>query len=199
MRTRVVALSMLVVAGIVVAGIVVATRPVHHERQYPERFGFGRIATAEEIRTADSDVRPDGRGLPHDSGTVAAGELVYEQRCVRCHGATGVEGPFNKLVGRMPGDSFNFGRDPKLLPLRTIGSYWPYATTLYDYVNRAMPFDSPGSLKPHDVYSVVAYLLNRNRIIPANAVMNEHTLPAVAMPSRNRFVPDNRRGGREIR
>lgn len=176
-----------------------ATRPFHHEQQYPARFGFGRIATAEEIRSADTDVRPDGHGLPRDSGSVAAGEVVYKQRCVGCHGATGVEGPFNKLVGRMPGDSFNFARDPQLLPLRTIGSYWPYATTLYDYVNRAMPFDSPGSLKPREVYSVVAYLLNRNGIISANAVMNERTLPAVMMPSRNRFVPDNRRGGPEIK
>lgn len=125
--------------------------------------------------------------------------MIYKQRCTGCHGVTGVEGPFIKLVGRMPGDSFNFARDTKLLPLRTIGSYWPYATTLYDYVNRAMPFDAPGSLKPREVYSVVAYLLNRNGLIPGNAVMNERTLPQVMMPARNRFVPDNRRGGPEIR
>jgi hypothetical protein len=185
-------------AVLVVAGVAAAARPFRHQ-QYPQRFGFGRSASPEEIRKADTDVRPDGHGLPHDSGTVAAGEVVYKQRCVACHGVTGVEGPFNKLVGRMPGDSFNFARDPKLLPLRTIGSYWPYATTLYDYVNRAMPFDSPGSLKPREVYSVVAYLLNRNGIIPADAVINEHTLPAVRMPSRDKFVLDNRRGGREIR
>ena len=184
---------------LVVAGIAAAARPFRHQRQYPPRFGFGATPTAEEIRKADTDVRPDGHGLPRDSGTVTAGEVVYRQRCASCHGATGVEGPFYKLVGRMPGDSFNFARDPELLPLRTIGSYWPYATTLYDYVNRAMPFDSPGSLKPREVYSVVAYLLNRNGIISANAVMNQHTLPAVVMPSRNKFVPDNRRGGREIR
>lgn len=186
-------------SALVAAGVAVAARPFRHQRQYPQRFGFGRPATAEDIRKADTDVRPDGQGLPHDSGTVTAGEVVYKQRCVACHGATGVEGPFNKLVGRMPGDSFNFARDQKLLPLRTIGSYWPYATTLYDYINRAMPFDSPGSLKPREVYSLVAYLLNQNGIISRNAVMNERTLPAVVMPSRNRFVPDSRRGGREIR
>ncbi len=193
-HARTIALGVLVVAGVAAAAL-----PFRQQRRYPPRFGFGRPATADDIRKADTDVRPDGHGLPHDSGTVAAGEVVYKQRCIACHGATGVEGPFNKLVGRMPGDSFNFARDQKLLPLRTIGSYWPYATTLYDYINRAMPFDSPGSLKPREIYGVVAYLLNRNGLIAANTVMNERTLPAVLMPSRNKFVPDNRRGGREIR
>lgn len=190
---------MIALSMIILAGAAAAAGPFQQGRQLPPRFGFGRAATEGEIRKADTDVRPDGRGLPRDSGTVAAGEVIYKQRCMACHGVTGVEGPFNKLVGRMPGDNFNFARDPKLPALRTIGSYWPYASTLYDYVNRAMPFDAPGSLKPREVYSVVAYLLNRNGLIPANAVMNERTLPAVVMPARDRFVPDDRRGGREIR
>lgn len=168
-------------------------------RPSPGRFGIGTPASAEEIRIADTDVRPDGRGLPVGSGTVGQGEVVYKQRCMACHGATGVEGPFNRLVGRFPADSFYFARDQKNLPLRTIGTYWPYAPTIYDYINRAMPFDSPGSLKVSEVYSVTAYLLNRNGIIGAGAVMNERTLPAVKMPARDRFVRDNRRGGREIR
>jgi cytochrome c len=163
------------------------------------RFGFGTPATPAEIRLADTDVRPDGHGLPHDSGTVAEGAVVYGQQCASCHGATGVEGPFDKLVGRIPGDSFNFARDAHDRAPRTIGSYWPYATTVYDYVNRAMPQTAPGSLTPHQVYSVVAYLLNRNQIIPANAVMNEHTLPAVVMPAHGRFVADDRLASRTVR
>jgi cytochrome c len=110
-----------------------------------------------------------------------------------------VEGPADRLVGREPADSFPYGRDPRLLSRRTIGNYWPYATTLYDYVNRAMPVDAPGSLTPHEVYSVVAYLLYRNGVVGADAVMSDQSLPRVRMPARDRFVPDNRSGGRIIR
>lgn len=162
-------------------------------------FGIGKAPTAEEIRKSDTDVRPDGTGLPEGRGSVKEGEGLYARRCASCHGATGVEGPFNKLVGRMPADSFNFGRDPKLLSLRTIGSYWPYATTLYDYINRAMPFDAPGSLTANEIYSVVAYLLYKNAVIRSDGVMDRHSLPKVVMPSRDKFVRDNRRGGRELR
>jgi cytochrome c len=163
------------------------------------RFGLGTPATAAEIRLADTDVRPDGHGLPHDSGTVAEGQVVFAQQCASCHGATGVEGPYDKLVGRVPGDSFNFARDARDRAPRTIGSYWPYATTVYDYVNRAMPQSAPGSLTPHQVYSVVAYLLYRNQIIPATATMNERTLPAVVMPAHGRFVADDRLQSRVVR
>jgi hypothetical protein len=167
--------------------------------QTPERFGFGTPATTEEIRQSDTDVTPDGGGLPHDSGTVAQGETIYRLRCSACHGVTGTEGPFDRLVGREPGDSFNFGRDPNFLGKRTIGNYWPYATTLYDYIHRAMPFDAPGSLSSNEVYGVVAYLLYRNQIVPENAVMSDRTLPLVRMPARDRFVVDNRSGGRKVR
>jgi hypothetical protein len=114
-----------------------------------------------------------------------------------CHGATGTEGPAERLVGREPRQGFPFGRDPTLV--RTIGNYWPYATTLYDYINRAMPLNAPGSLKPDEVYSAVAYLLWRNEIIPDTLVLNAQTLPRVVMPARDRFVVDNRRGGSEVR
>ncbi|MBC7791334.1 MAG: cytochrome c [Anaerolineae bacterium] len=167
--------------------------------QTPEQFGFGTPATTEEIRQADTDVTPDGGGLPRGSGTVAEGETIYKVRCSGCHGVTGTEGPFDRLVGREPGDTFNFGRDPKFLGRRTVGNYWPYAPTLYDYVNRAMPFDAPGSLSSDEVYSVVAYLLYRNQIVPADAAISDRTLPLVRMPARDRFVVDNRSGGRIIR
>lgn len=160
-------------------------------------LGFGRPATADEITAWDIAIAPDGTGLPAGSGTVAQGAVLYRQKCAMCHGATGTEGPAERLVGREPRQGFPFGRDPTLA--RTIGNYWPYATTLYDYINRAMPLNAPGSLKPDEVYSLVAYLLRRNEIIADTAVMNAQTLPRVVMPARDRFVPDNRRGGPEIR
>jgi len=142
---------------------------------------------------------PDGTGLPPGTGTVAAGEALYVEQCQVCHGVDGRGGEFDKLVGREPRKGFPFGRDGRLLEQRTIGNYWPYATTLYDYINRSMPQAVPGSLRPDEVYSLVAYLLYRNEIIPREATMDAQTLPKVVMPARDRFVRDNRRGGAEVR
>jgi len=153
-------------------------------------LGFGRPATAAEIAAWDIDVRPDGVGLPPGSGVPSQGAVIYARKCAACHGATGTEGPFERLVGREPRQGFPFGRDPRLV--KTVGNYWPYASTLYDYVNRAMPLDAPGSLTPDEVYSLVAFLLWRNEIIPNTDEMNAQTLPRVVMPARDRFVPDNR-------
>jgi len=177
------------------AATVAAAEPAPSPRA--PRFGFGRPATAEEIRAWDIDVRPDGAGLPPGRGTVAQGKAVYAARCAACHGEAGRNGPFDALVGRGPRGSFAFGRDPSLV--RTIGNYWPYATTLYDYVHRAMPWTQPGSLEPDEVYGLVAYLLFLNQIVPENAVLDAATLPRVVMPARDRFVRDNRRGGPGIR
>jgi cytochrome c len=165
----------------------------------PARFGFGRPATEAEVKAWDIDVRPDGTGLPPGRGTVAAGAALYAAQCAVCHGPEGRGGKYDVLVGREPGDAFPFGKDPALLNRRTIGNYWPYATTLYDYINRAMPQAVPGSLQPDEVYSLVAYLLFLNRIVPEDAVMTAETLPKVEMPARKRFVQDNRRGGPEVR
>ena len=158
---------------------------------------FGRPATADEIKAWDIAVSPDGTGLPPGSGTAAQGAVVYRQKCAMCHGPTGTEGPAERLVGREPRQGFPFGKDPSLV--RTVGNYWPYATTLYDYINRAMPLNAPGSLSPDEVYSAVAFLLRRNEIISDITVVNAQTLPRVVMPARDRFVNDNRRGGTEIR
>lgn len=163
----------------------------------PARFGFGRPATADEIASWDISARPDGRGLPPGSGTARDGAVIYASRCAGCHGATGREGPADPLVGREPHVGFPFGRDPTLV--RTIGNYWPYATTIYDYLYRAMPLNAPGSLAPDDVYSLVAYLLWRNEIIADTALIDARTLPRIAMPARSHFVIDDRRGGREVR
>ena len=161
----------------------------------PARFGFGRAATPAEIAAWDIDVGPDGNGLPEGRGTSADGEKTYAARCAACHGKTGREGPNDVLVGREPREGFPFGRNP-VLP-RTIGNYWPYATTLYDYIRRAMPPAAPGSLSDDEIYGVVAYLLFLNELIPADAVVDAASLPKVTMPARNRFVVDPRGGPRQ--
>jgi S-disulfanyl-L-cysteine oxidoreductase SoxD len=164
----------------------------------PRRFGdIGRTASAEEIARVDIDVNPAGVGLPPGRGTYERGVTVYAQQCASCHGAQG-EGiaPNPKLIGIEPSD-FSFGRDKALV--KTVGNYWPYATTLYDYINRAMPFAAPGSLPPDDVYSVVAFLLAENKVIDKSTALDAKTLPAVRMPARDRFVRDNRVGTAEFR
>jgi len=156
----------------------------------PPTFGIGRAATAEEIAARDIDVGSDGAGLPPGRGTAAEGAAIYAARCASCHGKTGTEGPNDVLVGRHTAPGFKFSQDPALR--RTIGSYWPYATTVWDYINRSMPYQSPGTLKPDEVYAVTAYLLALNGVVPEFFELNERTLPEVKMPNRDGFVPDPR-------
>jgi S-disulfanyl-L-cysteine oxidoreductase SoxD len=149
------------------------------------RLGFGQPATAAQIAAVNIDVRPDGTGLPPASGTAAQGQAIYSAKCATCHGDTGREGGSGPiLVDPTP---FQPGVTPA-----TIGNYWPYATTVYDYVHRAMPPDAPGSLQPDEVYALTAYLLNANGITANDAVMNAQTLPKVVMPNVNGFIPDPR-------
>ena len=126
------------------------------------------------------------------------GAALFQAQCASCHRAKG-EGiaPNPVLVGREPRDSFPFGNDPTLV--RTIGNYWPYATTLFDYIRRTMPLSAPGSLRDDEVYSLTAFLLVANEVIPAGSALDSASLVAVSMPARDRFVRDNRRGGREVR
>ncbi len=156
----------------------------------PSTFGIGRAATAEEIAARDIDIGPDGAGLPPGRGTAAEGAAIYAARCASCHGRTGTEGPNDVLVGRHSAPGFKFSQDPALR--RTIGSYWPYATTVFDYIRRAMPPGSPGSLNDNEVYALVAHLLAWNELIAADAVMDATALPKVPMPARERFVADTR-------
>jgi S-disulfanyl-L-cysteine oxidoreductase SoxD len=156
----------------------------------PSRFGLGRPATQEEIRAQAIAVMPDGRGLPEGSGTAREGAPLYAALCAACHGARSEGGIGGAVAGRIPGDAFDFG-DGMEGP-RTIGSYWPYATTVFDYVRRSMPWDRPGSLSDEEVYRITAYLLFLNEIIGEDEVMDRETLPAVGMPARDRFVPDDR-------
>ena len=148
-------------------------------------YGVGRPATPEEIRTLGSAIAPDGAGLPEGSGTVAAGRAVFAGQCSRCHGPNGEGNVGPVLVGGQ-------GTLASPRPLKTVGSYWPYATTLWDYINRAMPFDQPGLLKPSEVYAAVAYVLNLNGIIREDQVIDAVSLPKIVMPNRNGFIPDPR-------
>jgi cytochrome c len=163
----------------------------------PTTFGIGRAATADEIAKMDIDVHPDGKGLPAGRAASADGEPIYAAKCAACHGKTGKEGPNDRLVGRVPGDGFPFARDAKVP--HTIGNYWPYSTTVFDYIRRAMPPTEPGSLKDTEVYALTAYLLFLNDLIPADAVMDARSLPEVKMPSRDRFVPDPRGGPKLVK
>ena len=156
----------------------------------PATFGIGRPATPAEIAALDIDIGPDGAGLPPGRGTAADGAPIYAARCAGCHGKTGKEGPNDVLVGRLPGDAFPFAKDTRAP--KTIGSYWPYATTVFDYIRRAMPPDAPNSLSDGDVYNLVAFLLVQNELVPADAVIDAAALPKVKMPAHDHFVPDKR-------
>jgi cytochrome c len=160
-------------------------------------LGIGRAATADEIRTLDIDVRPDGRGLPDGRGSAGDGATIYAAKCASCHGKHGEGATFERLVATDAGKNFDFANNPKLP--RAVGNYWPYATTLYDYTYRAMPFLRPGTLTPDETYALVAYILALNKIVPADAVMDKTTLPKVKMPARDRFVIDNRTGGKIVK
>ena len=148
-------------------------------------FQLGRVATPEEIQAWDIDVAPNGEGLPAGRGTVKEGAQVFARHCAGCHGATGVEGPNPKLVGGQ-------GTLASDHPLKTAGSYWPYATTLFDYIYRAMPFVAPQSLTSDQVYAVTAWILFRNGLLEKGDVLDRDTLPKVRMPHRHGFVPDSR-------
>jgi mono/diheme cytochrome c family protein len=173
-----------------------SNQPDSDTLNWPSSFQIGRPATPIEIAAIDIDVSADGRGLPPGSGTVTPGRKIYAQKCALCHGKSGVEGPFNPLVTK-PGSNISPGSTGR--KERTIGNYWPYATTLYDYINRAMPYTSPGSLTPDEVYSLTAYLLHANGLVDSVVVMNSKSLPEVILPARNFFVTDDRKGGGEVK
>lgn len=150
------------------------------------RYNIGREATPEEIRARDISVSPGGSGLPLGRGTPKEGRLVYQTKCSSCHGDRG-QGTqdYPALVG---------GRGTLTTdkPLLTVGSYWPYSTTVWDYIHRTMPYQEPGTLTTDETYSVTAYILYLNGIIRQDDEMNEKTLPKVRMPNRDGFVPDAR-------
>lgn len=152
-----------------------------------ERFGFGQPASADEIAGWDIDVAPDGTGLPPGSGSVQQGEEIYARLGAKCHGAQG-EG--TDVAPPLVGGQGTLNTDA---PVKTVGSFWPYAPVLFDYIHRAMPADAPQSLTPDEVYALTAYVLYLNGIVPEDAVMDARSLPQVVMPNHAGFTsPDPR-------
>jgi cytochrome c len=142
--------------------------------------GLGVPATPEQVAGWDISISPDGAGLPPGTGTAAAGKTVYEAKCVACHGVDGAGRPNDVLVGGQ-------GTLREAAPIRTIGSYWPYATTVFDYIRRAMPYVTPHTLTADETYAVTAYLLALNGVIAQDDVMDATSLPKVVMPNRANF------------
>ena len=148
-------------------------------------YGIGRAATPAEIAGWNIDIDRDGHNLPPGSGSVSHGHEVFDQQCAACHGAKGEGGLGDQLVGGQ-------GTIATPKPVRTVGSYWPYAPTLFDYIRRAMPQNAPQSLDNDDVYAVSAYILHLNGLLPADATLDARTLAAIKMPNRSMFVSDLR-------
>jgi S-disulfanyl-L-cysteine oxidoreductase SoxD len=173
--------------GLAAAVLLVAcATPLMGPRELPQGLNLGRAVTADEIKVWDISIPPSGAGLPPGSGSVPQGAAVYAAKCQACHGANAAGKPVDALVGGQ-------GTLASDNPVRTVGSYWPYATTLFDYVRRAMPTTAPKSLTDDEVYAVSAYVLQLNGIIPQDAVMNAQTLPQVKMPNRDGFIDYSRK------
>src|SRR5215467_9921264 len=187
--------AVLLAARLVALGLAALAVPdLARAQGYPGAFDFGATATAQEIAAVAIAVAPDGKGLPAGKGTYAQGKTVYEQACAACHGADlkGVAGLPNMPAGPALRLSGGRGTLNTPNPVMTVESYWPHATTLFDYVRRAMPFQAPGSLAADEIYAVVAYVLGEGNIIDKSIVLDAQTLPQVRMPNRDGFIPDPR-------
>jgi cytochrome c len=188
-------------AAIAALGCKVEPRNDYLGDKNPRAFGLGHAVDSQRLAAEDIDVSPDGTGLPPGSGTATAGAAVYASACASCHGAKGegMGAEYPQLLGGPKGD-VDFSTDYHIP--RTIGNYWPYATSLFDYIRRAMPLTAPRTLTADQTYAVTAYLLSRDGVIPANMVLDAKTLPTVKMPALSRFVRDNRAGsmgGKSVR
>lgn len=142
---------------------------------------FGTPVDAATVASWDSSIPPSGQGLPEGHGSVSEGRAIYNQKCVMCHGVNGTGKPADPLTG-------GIGTLASGQPVKTVASYWPYATTLFDYIRRAMPISQPRSLSNHEVYALVAYILSVNGIVKPDAVMDARSLPKVKMPNREGFI-----------
>jgi S-disulfanyl-L-cysteine oxidoreductase SoxD len=152
------------------------------EQHKPGYYGYGKTPTPEQIAGWNIGVRPDGQGLPPGSGSVSKGADIYADQCAACHGTFGEgEGRYPKLAG---GEGTLRAERPE----PTVGSYWPFATTLWDYINRAMPFPSPHALSADDIYAITAYVLNINNIVGNDFVADRNSLPKVKMPNHDHFI-----------
>jgi hypothetical protein len=155
-------------------------------------FGLGKVPTAEEIKTWDIAISPDGKELPPGRGSAKEGAPLYAQKCAACHGATGSGGRAPQLIKTDPAAPATGKEPPCLSPCirgaNVMGIHSPYATTIWDYINRGMPFGKEGSLKPDEVYAITAFLLYKNGVIPEDQVLDAKTLPEVKMPNRDGYV-----------
>lgn len=149
-------------------------------------FGLGRPALPEEIKAWNIDVRPDGQGLPPGKGAVAEGEKLFLDRCAVCHGE------FGEGAGRWPPLAGGAGSLKSAQPDKTIGSFWPYLSTVYDYIHRTMPFGNAQSLTPDETYAIVAFLLNMNDIVPADFELSDKNFASIRLPNENAFYDDDR-------
>lgn len=163
---------------VAIACIICIVASAAHAQEQPN---LGTPVSEDEIARIDLTVMPDGDGLPDGSGNAKTGARVYERYCLACHGVEGQDGLNDTLVG-------GHGSLTSAQPVKTVGSYWPYATTLFDYIRRAMPYQSPDILSNDEAYALTAYLLFLNGIVDENAEMNGQSLPDVEMPNRDNFV-----------
>ena len=166
----------LATAALASAALAIAAAPAASQ----EGPGLGVEATPAQVAAWTLTVLPDGTGLPPGSGTARAGAAIYAQKCLACHGAEGKDGPNDRLAG-------GHGTLTDAAPVKTVGSYWPYATTVFDYIRRAMPFTQPQSLSPDETYSLTAYLLYLNEIVGLDDRIDAESLPAIAMPNTANF------------
>jgi hypothetical protein len=159
------------------------------DSSWPESFGLGRIASQREVDSLSIAIPPSGKGLPSGEGLALRGRSIYLQKCAACHGQTGTEGPQDVLVASEPISTENYRT------AKAIGNYWPYATTLFDYIRRAMPSNAPGSLSNQEAYDLIAWLLAQNKVITEDFELNSTTLPQIQMPAKVLFVEDSRISG----
>ncbi len=148
---------------------------------HPQGLNLGQPVTPQEIAAWDRGVMPDGQGLPPGQGSVSEGKAIYQQQCINCHGENGLGNSGDQLAGAIHSLTDEW-------PEQTIGTYWPYATTLFDFTRRSMPMTQPGSLSDDQVYAVVAYMLFLNRIIGEDVIMNAEMLKKIDMPNRDGFI-----------
>ena len=182
------------IAGVGAALAMMLSLPAAIGQGYPNKFDFGQPASDPEIAAVATAIGPDGKGLPPGKGDYATGKQVYETACAACHGANllGVANLPNMPSGGQLRLIGGRGTLTSQKPILTVESYWPYATTLFDYFRRAMPFQAPGSLINDDVYAVAAYILVEAKILDKAAVLDAQSLPKVQMPNRDGFIPDPR-------
>ncbi len=174
-------------AGLLLGTAIVATAQEASDAAAGGKLGIGRVATPEEVAAWDIDVRPDGQGLPEGRGTVSEGMAVYDENCASCHG------DFGEAIDRWPVLAGGRGTLEAERPEKTIGSYWPYLSTVYDYVRRAMPFGNARSLSDDDVYALTAYLLYLNDLVDDEEFeLSKENFTSIKLPNEENFIDDDR-------